>query len=261
MLTEEDDKIRGLDIPERMQLTSVGLHPSPTADPDNPTAPFIGVDDLTYAANWMSSRISPVATEQFLLKDVEGRYPRLREQFLKAVEDVIRFVNVDFFEIPFIWAHRGDFLVHRAVPGSGEQDTAFLDQGDCWKIAQLSIKYRALAQRKHELRRTFDGLEVEDEYFEEGFDALKSVEEATDLAEWVAMKYSVQLEAIKADQRRAEEVNAEGGEGDVLRRKKRATRESAYDHAKRNVVSKLAEVSFPPSFLVSSCAGGARRRE
>jgi transcription elongation factor SPT6 len=243
MLTAEDDRIRTLDIPERMQLSSVGLAAPITSsdDIDNPTAPFIPEDEITDAANWMASQISTTATEHFALQDAQGNLPELHEQFLKAVADVIRFINVQFLEVPFIWAHRGDFLVHRAAAESGQQDTAFLDQDDCWRIAHLSIKYRALAQRKAELRKTFNTLEADDEYFEDVFDRVKSVEDVADLSEWVGMKYSRKLAEIKEEKMREEEALAE--EGEQPKRKKRATRESAYENAKRNVVSKLAEVS------------------
>lgn len=251
MLTAEDDRIRTLDIPERMQLASAGLIPPITSSDDieDVTAPFIPEDELADAANWMASQISATATEHFALQDASGNLPDLHEHFLKAVADVIRFINVEFLEVPFIWAHRGDFLVHRAAADSEQQDTAFLDQDDCWRIAHLSIKYRALAQRKAALRKTFNSLEADDEYFEDVFDRVKTVEDVADLSEWVGMKYSRKLAELKEEKMREEEAQAD--EGDKPKRTKRATRESAYDSAKRNVVSKLAEVSSSPSFARS----------
>lgn len=66
-----------------------------------------------------------------------------------------------------------------------------------------------------------------------------------DLSDWLSMKYSRKLAEIKEEKLREEEAAAvEAGEGEIRRRQKRATRESAYEVAKRNFVSKLAEVSY-----------------
>lgn len=212
MLTESDDLIRSLDIPERMQLSSVGLvapstilpppphvpkpKPAPTFDENGeeipaPPAeddeeepapeigavpPFIAPADLPAAAAWMSQRISPRATQEFVLRSANGQLPALHDEFVTAVKDVVRFINVDFFEVPFIWAHRGDYLVAQGGGDDGE-DKAFLDLEECWNIAALSIKWRALAMRKAELRKTFNALDTKDEYFEELFEAASDVTE------------------------------------------------------------------------------------
>lgn len=235
MLTDKDDKIRLLDVPERMQLASAGL---PELEPleNGAPAPFIAEEDLEEAAAWMSSRISPRCTEDFLLKDFDSEYPILHDEFLKAVSDAIRFLNIDFLEVPFIWHHRSDFLVHYnpAANDPSLQNIAFLNQADLWRISALSIKYRAVVHRKNGLKALFDQLEAEDEYFDEIFSALESVEEVADANDWIAMKYSARLAEIK-------EVRE--GENEEAPKKKRATRESRYENAKRNVVSKLAEVS------------------
>ena len=249
MLTAADDAIRATDIPERFQLSSVGLLrpseilPKPKKDKvrprqevkldeegnplpaeadaeddldnedgedeeDQPGAvkPFIDPSDLAAAAAWMSPQISARATAEFVLRSASGQLPRLHDEFLKAVQDVVRFLNVEMLEVPFVWMNRGDYLVHRGgkgkkkqkgeadkVKGEGgeqnpedaeeededeeEEDKAFLDQEECWRIQQLSIKWRALAMRKAELRKVFQGLEVRDEYFEDLFEAAQDVQE------------------------------------------------------------------------------------
>ena len=254
MLTEKDDKIRLLDIPERMQLASAGL-PELEALENGAPAPFIAEEDLEEAAAWMSSRISPRCIEDFLLKeDLSGEYPVLHDKFLKAVADAIRFLNVDFLEVPFIWHHRSDFLVHHDPTANDPslRNLAFLDQADLWRISALSIKYRALVHRKNDLKALFDQLDVEDDYFDEIVSALESVEEVADASDWLAMKYATKLAEIK---------EMKDGENDEAPKKKRAARESRYENAKRNVVSKLAEVrrfSYV-RWEVGADVGGRRR--
>lgn len=235
MLTEEDDAIRAIDIPERMQLASESLPALPPTE--NGPAPYIPEEDLDEATAWMASRVSPRCTEDFLMKDLDGNFPRLHDEYLEAIKSAIRFLNVNFLEVPFIWHHRSDFLVHFDANATDPsvRNIAFLNQADLWRISALSVKYRALAHRRTELRTLFDQLDVEDDYFEDIFSALESVEEVADANDWLAMKYLAKLAEVKS----MKEVDEDGPA-----RVKRATRESLYDKAKRNLVSKLAEVSL-----------------
>lgn len=234
MLTEEDDAIRDLDIPERLQLASSGLPWLGMTDDGTP-APYISWDKLLDATIWMASRVSPRCTEQFMLSTDDGSPPPFNAEYLEALKTVIQLMNIEFLEVPYIWAHRPDALVAQDNSGDTPQDVFLIEMADLWNIAALSIKYRALANRQAELRATFESLEVEDEYFETLFSNLESVEEIADANEWLAMKYASKLREVKG---MARESDAD----DAPVRLKRATRDSRYETAKGSLVSKLAEV-------------------
>lgn len=261
LLTDADNIIRDLDIPERMQLASAGL---PTLELiDDLPAPFISELDLPEAAQWMSQKISPRCTEEFIMKDEYGNRPPLYDEFLESVRSAIKFMNVDFLEVPFIYHHRSDFLVHYNPEAIDlhDKNIAFLNQDDLFKISSLSIKYRSLNYRKEELKTLFEEItelehdlgnpDFEDEYFEELITGSESVEEIADVQEWVSMKYGKQLIDLKDKKEREAAV-----EGDGSRKIKRATRESFYLNAKKSIITKLAEVclfKFSYSFLYLSC--------
>ena len=118
MLTAEDDKIRRLDVPERLQVASAGL-PDFRFDDSATLVPLIPESEVPTAARWMSERLGRDITEQYLLQDASsGALPPLHAEFLTAVEHVVRFLNIDVLEPPHIWHHRADYLFH-APTGAG----------------------------------------------------------------------------------------------------------------------------------------------
>jgi transcription elongation factor SPT6 len=257
MLTEADDAIRALDIPERMQLAYASFArrrhvKDETEEPLAPDAPFLFEDELHDATVWVAERISPKLTEEYLLKDDRGFYPVLHDQFLDSVRNILRVLCIDFLEVPFIWVHRRDLLVHfdPTAPEPQYRTRAFLSREDLWRIHALSLRFRALVDRKAALRKIVDRLELTqpDAYFEESFSAVQSVDEVADLLEWVNMKYSARLRELQAAARTLGGLDDDGLNGT---RPKRPSRESRYERAKSSVVSKLAEViSFHwPGFL------------
>lgn len=233
MLTEADDAIRAIDIPERMQLASAGI-PSLRPTEAGP-APFIADEDIDDAVAWVSTRISPRISTVFLAKNHGNSHP-LHNEFITALKNTLRFINIEFLEVPFIQSHRADFLVHYEPDRLPEADreTVLLEMSELWTVSTLSVKYRAFANRKQDLRKLFNSLDVEDDYFEDIYNGLESIEEVADANDWLAMKYSARIAEVKAAKDGLED------EGHV--RVKRATRESRYENAKRSVVSKFAEV-------------------
>ncbi|KAL8281073.1 hypothetical protein RQP46_006431 [Phenoliferia psychrophenolica] len=239
MLTPADDLIRAVDIPERMQLASAGL-PGLTSYDGN-LAPYILEDELDEAATWMcaANRISKRTTDLFLTRDDVGDYPPLHDEFVTAVRNTIKFMNVEFLEVPFIWNYRSDFLVHYdpSLPSEpvDERTIVLLDLGDIWKISNLSVKYRAFTNRKQILRSLYSSLDVEDDYFEDIYGSLESVEEVADASDWLAMKYSARIADVNATR--------DAGEEDRPTKVKRASRESRYNNAKRSAISNFAKAA------------------
>ena len=252
----EDDAIRALDIPERMQLASVGLPPQEFDEDDHPL-PFIAEDDITDATVWISAKISTRCTETFVLPGDDEQLSIYHDDFIGAVRNAINFINVQFLEVPYIWSHRADYFVTYPKKQKKEDETEegeekeerittepvfLLNNEELWAINALSIRFRALAHRKSDLLNSYRTLEVEDEYFEESFREVGSVEEVSDLSEWLAMKYAAKLREVKELEREMDADNAP-------LRLKRASREDRYESAKSSIVSQFAQVS--PSFRSS----------
>lgn len=243
MLTEADDYMRALDIPERMQIASVGLHLN--VDQEGLPTAYVPLEELPKAAQWMSDKISPRCTQTFLLAN-SGVLPPLHEAFLDAVIKVLGYLNVDFLEVPFIYANRSDTLIHVDYQSQEGLDSPqlLLNEDELWKLSALSLKYRALSYRKKELETLFNSLEVYDddevEYFMDLFQELSSVEEVADTHQWLALKYTTKLRDLKAKEAA---LNEDVDDPLIAARFKRAKKEDWYDLAKNNFVSQLAKVS------------------
>lgn len=259
MLTEEDEKIRTTDVPERQQLASVGLPPF-EFDAEGALLPLIPESELPTAAVWMADKLPRSTTAQFLLRDEEGNAPPLHDAFLRAIQDVVKFINNDFLEPPHIWNHRSDYLFHAP---SGESPVALLTEDDVWRISQLSIKFRAFLARKKEVAAQYASIGSVDVHLEEVMDQAASVEEIMDAQGWLGLRYAERLEEAKktkkeggengaADEQDDEErARAErAAEVDRVKRPKRATIENEYQTAKKTVIRRLAEVSRPSSAVV-----------
>ncbi|MBW0479878.1 hypothetical protein O181_019593 [Austropuccinia psidii MF-1] len=245
MLTEVDEAIRLLDIPERVQLASVGLANAGS------TEPVLGPGELDRAAEWVSQRISPRCTESFLQPDRHGFQPLLRGHFLIAVKEVLDFFLTSYFEVPFVYLHRQDYLNYYDSNhhDSSSRNVRFLTREELWKAYTLSLKYIALLERKKGLKRLFDKLGNKDEYFDECFGKIESVEEVADLMQWLTLKYGSRLREAQADVREDADalVDLVASTADAKKavRYKKALRESKYERAKGTRVNDLAnEISI-----------------
>lgn len=252
MLTEADEKIRTTDVPERQQLASVGL-PGFDINDEGDLQPLIPEREIATAAIWASDKISREATQMFLLRDADGNRSPLYQPFVKAVEAVLRFINIDLLEPPHIWHHRSDYIIH-APPG--EQQALLLHEHDLWKLASLSIKYRALMARRKEFEEQYRPLQTQDLHLAEILEQAGSVEDMMDALGWLSLRYGDELALAKqaktedldgAEQQVGEDglplpqaVVGTGAAGP--KRMKRAVRDNEYDTARKSVVKKFADV-------------------
>ncbi|BGP25171.1 transcription elongation factor SPT6 [Rhodotorula toruloides] len=252
MLTEEDEKIRTTDVPERQQLASVGLPPF-EFDAEGALLPLIPEAELPTAAVWMADKLPRETTAQFLLRDDDGRTPPLHDAFLSAIQNVVKFINNDFLEPPHIWNHRSDYLFHAPA---GEDPVALLTEDDVWRISQLSIKFRAFLARKKEVASQYASIGTVDVHLEEVMEQAASVEEMMDAQGWLGLKYANRLEEAKKTQKEEGGENGAAGEQDDeerarveraaeldrVKRPKRATIDNEYQTAKKTVIRRLAEL-------------------
>jgi transcription elongation factor SPT6 len=164
LLTDADELIRITDEPERFQL----YRPAQTPPVDI---------DVEKESKWISDRL--------LAREYKRRVePELEESFRNAVTHVLGFFNTDSLEVPFIWQHRRDFLVHPEREVDESTGTVvlkalrmLLDQDDLWKIWEDDGRYRAIQQRLASLRSVWEGLDLVDRSVEDAMGEVTSIED------------------------------------------------------------------------------------
>lgn len=164
LLTDADELIRITDEPERFQL----YRPAQTPPVDI---------DVEKESKWISDRL--------LAREYKRRVePELEESFRNAVTHVLGFFNTDSLEVPFIWQHRRDFLVHPEREVDESTGTVvlkalrmLLDQDDLWKVWEDDGRYRAIQQRLASLRSVWEGLDLVDRSVEDAMGEVTSIED------------------------------------------------------------------------------------
>ncbi|KAJ3517179.1 hypothetical protein NLJ89_g675 [Agrocybe chaxingu] len=230
MLTEDDDLIRARDIPERMQLSSSSLSlSSPLPDQTRLTE-----DDLGGAAMWVTQRISTEKMQEYFSPN--GEHQDLKGALVMAVTFVLRQIFVEQYEVPYIWAHKRDYITRFDVNDIQSRDE-LLTLPELWRISTLGQRYKSLMERRRTLSAAYKRLQVKDEYYEDEIEPqVDSVEVIADATEWLSMKYKDKKQDSTLDFRFHDDE-----EPDTEKKRKMPSRISAYEVAKKSVVSKLAE--------------------
>lgn len=229
MLTDDDDVIRMLDIPERMQLIGSTLSSSVTPAVDS----SFSSDDLDDAAHWVTLRLSDRHEKDYFRPD--GAFHQLLPQLIAAVRHAIEFLLIEHYEVPYIYVHKRDYISHFDAQNPGIR-AEFLDRDDLWRIYSLSQKYQAFTQRLKSLQAVYTRLQVSDQYFEDKLrPELNDVEAIADTTEWLGMKYKSKKKD-NFDLEFYDDVESEA------RKRKLPSRISGYEVIKKTIVSKLATV-------------------
>ncbi|KAF9075222.1 transcription elongation factor SPT6 [Rhodocollybia butyracea] len=230
LLTEDDHLIRARDSPERMQLTTSSLSNSASLSlHQNITAEDINKD----GARWVTLRLSQEKQKEYF--GTEGAYQHLQGELVMAVTFSLRSMFVDEYEVPFIWTHRRDYISHFDVNDPSSPRHEILSLPELWRIYYLGQKYRSLVERRNALSASYSRLGVTDMYYtDEIFPAIDSIEVVADTTEWLLMKYKDRKQNEAAFRFHDDEVEVE-------KKHKMPSRISAYELAKKSIVSRLAE--------------------
>ncbi|CAG8161035.1 unnamed protein product [Penicillium olsonii] len=206
MLTEDDNEIRLLDEPERHQVARKPYkHVTLTED------------QFREEAVWISNLM-------LLKKRME---PELREPFQRSVAKMLEFLITDDWEVPFIFQHRKDYMIHAvkdmddgANPDDGSAQYSIraeklLNMTDLWDIFDHDLKFRALIDKRGTIQKTYDSLRdlfsVSDSNVEDLLAAAASMEELQDVQDYIHFQYSSQLRDLN-------QLNGEAN-GETQRRK------------------------------------------
>lgn len=237
MLTEDDDLIRAQDVPERMQLATSTLSTSASMSLAEP----LTQDECQDAASWVTPRLGRAKERDFFRAD--GVAHHLLGELVQAVTRVLEYLFIQTLEVPYILVHRRDYL-WSFNPANIRDRQELLNLEDLWRIYNLGQKYRSLLQRRKAMHATYKKLNVTDEYYEERLrDRVETAEGVADISQWLSLKY-------KAQQKDSVILGFDDDEQAGEKKPKLPNRTSAYDIAKRSVVSKLADVCVDLSLLV-----------
>ncbi|KAJ6153827.1 Transcription elongation factor spt6 [Penicillium chermesinum] len=188
MLTEEDNEIRAIDEPERHQVAR---------------KPYKHVvlteDQFREEAIWISGLM-------LLKKRLD---PELHEPFQRSVAKMLEFLVTDDWEVPFIFQHRKDYMIHAVkepANGTGPDDGStqyniraerLLNMTDLWDIFDYDLKFRALVDKRNTIQKAYDGLKslfsVEDANAEELLTTAATMEELQDVQDYIHFQYATQL--------------------------------------------------------------------
>lgn len=202
MLTDDDERIREADIPERYQLAWKDFKTLDMTDDEREA-------HLEAETEWMVGRMAGVVSA---MKD------DLRQPFKAAVKQVLTYINVDNFEPPFIIANRKDYLIHEVPtddpnPEEGQRYTGvrLLEEAELWTIQELDLEYKAFVEKRDATQQTYETLQshdVQDPVITEMIAAATTAEELQDIHDYIHFQYSSQLKDLAAI-----EVTAEGANG------------------------------------------------
>ncbi|KAL7623336.1 Transcription elongation factor spt6 [Parahypoxylon ruwenzoriense] len=193
LLTDEDNAIRFNDEPERFQLDR---------------KPFkqlnIQGEQLKEETQWIADLMWPK-------KQLSGD---LHSPFQKAVGKVLEYFVLEDLEVPYVFQHRKDYLIHarktrnpehRDDPEAPEyivNAEKLLTQDDLWRILELDIKFRSLFDKRSTVEKTYDNLreaaQVKDDMITELTSQAVTMEELQDLQDYINFQYASQLKDIAA---------------------------------------------------------------
>jgi transcription elongation factor SPT6 len=190
--------------------------------------------DIDEAAQWVTPRLSPKKVREYF--HPEGARSHLQGHLVLAVSNALKFIFVDEFEVPYIWTHKRDHISYFEVKDIRTR-IELISLSELWRIYALGQKYRSLLDRRTLLEAAYARLELRDEYYEDHVrPKISGVEVVADATEWLAMKYKdkkqISFELHFHDDEERPEV----------KKRKMPSRISAYEVAKKSIVSKLAKV-------------------
>jgi transcription elongation factor SPT6 len=195
MLTDEDNAIRGRDIPERFQIARKGfVSLNLTKEQDDART--------KEEAKWISNLMFP--------KKRLDRF--LAEPFETAVGQVLEFLNKENLEVPFIFQHRRDYIIHEHRGdddnfnnGANQDETVaarLLSQNDMWDVFELDLRFRGFIEKRNAVEKIYGNLKtfssVNDAIIEEMLPKAVTMEEIQDIQEYLHFQYSAEVKDFNA---------------------------------------------------------------
>ena len=194
LLTDEDNHIRWTDEPERFQLDRAPYKHLQATD-----------EQVKEESRWISSLMWP--------KKQRELSSEFHAPFVKAIAKVLEFFVTDDVEVPYVFQHRKDYLIHakrtRTFRGARPEEDVYelqaqklLVQDDLWKILELDLRFRALIDKRNVLGKTYDNLKlsegVDDSMVEELLPVAATMEELQDIQDYIYFQYASEIKNFAA---------------------------------------------------------------
>lgn len=211
LLTDEDNQIRWADEPERFQLDRMPYKHLQITD-----------DQFKEEARWITSLIWPK----------KALHSDLQTPFTRAIGKVLEFFVVDEVEVPYVFQHRKDYLIHAKktrVRTDNPDDHEYvvsaeklLNQDDLWRVLELDLKFRALIDKRNVLEKTYDNLKlaagVQDQMVETMLPVAVTMEELQDIQDYIYFQYSAEIKDLAATNGNAKEKRRPGNKSSIYDR-------------------------------------------
>jgi transcription elongation factor SPT6 len=222
------------------QTTSLSIHQA------------LSENELDEAAAWILPRLGPQKEDDFFRAN--GRFFHLLRDLVTAITSALRFLFIGQLEVPHIWVHKRDHLSY-----FNEKDmrvtVELLSLQDLWRVYTVGQRYRALLDRRTALDALHNRFGVSDDYYENEIrKKIETVEGVSDATEWLNMKYKSSKQDFFGSA-----LQTDGALED--RKHKLPSRISAYEVARRSIVSKLADVCATACTLQCQYSTHCRRTE
>lgn len=226
LLTDEDNLIRWADEPERFQLDRLPYKNLTLTD-----------EQSKEESRWITSLMWP---KKQLHSD-------LQISFTRAISKVLEFFISDDVEVPYVFQHRKDYLIHAVKTKVHESaDTEefrvnaekLLNQDDLWRVLELDLKFRALVEKRNVLEKTFDNLKlaagIDDPVVDAMLPSAQTMEELQDVQDYIYFHYSSEIKDMAATNGDAKEKRRPGGKSSFYDRIRKS---KAYDLVKAYGIS------------------------
>ncbi|KAI5965077.1 SPT6 [Candida theae] len=209
MLTEEDNLIRIIDIPERYQKY-------------RSTLAYIDLegDELELEKQWVA--------DVLLQERAAFKGGFLEQPFKEAVGKVVEFISKKSFEVPFIWANRRDDLLSDA---DGASVHKLLFEDDLWRIVKLDIEYHSLYEKRLNMENLIRELGVDDDLTMD-LKSLNTMVAVQDTQDYINFTYAKEIQNL-ANKGKDEEQDTEGKTNS---RGKKHSKYALYDRIKSNIL-------------------------
>jgi transcription elongation factor SPT6 len=184
-MTEEDEIIKNTDIPERFQLRK--------------TLREVSENELVSEANWIYNQVfkaysrnpyggrSNNENDEYswgndMMHDENDTSSQLREKIVSQITDVLRFILINRFDIPYIAQYKKEYFKSN------------LNDSDLWTIFDYDEKWRSLQLRKQHVRNLYSSEATIAEFYYNLLDKAEEIEDVEDLASHFTLHFSSRRE-------------------------------------------------------------------
>ncbi|KAK9370436.1 SH2 domain-containing protein [Lipomyces kononenkoae] len=235
LLTDEDNAIRAKDEPERFQIMRKAF-----------TTYELSEEEYVLEENWLVSEV--VSSKSKWLTD----HPQLDGALRRAIRKVLEFIVKDQLEVPFIWQHRRDYILHeREGDGAAAASDEFsaeplLHQDDLWLILQLDVKFHSIVEKKHGVERLLKTLDVKDVVLDDFLIHAETLQDYQDCWDYIQFRYSARIKDVAVTQsnghHEVEDGETNGEYGAIHTSVKRPnSRYTAFDRIRSGYVYNLVQ--------------------